>query len=297
MKDIEFFQTREEYEASIWDNFLPIFKENDFYRNLIQLVIDQYTPLFYRISDPSEHFAFSGAYHWETRRERYPNKARENLFWLHDFTHMLFPYAMNVFKVSGEEFLKQFVYQERIASTETEVFSYYRVPGLRDLVFEDEKLYYDVITERGYYGPNRLNCRSKPNAELFLAHRNKLVMDDVYGHRELSGYSEAHTDILKFFQQWRRLTPKWVSQRYKSVVGIEIPEYSWLRLDVRTYESYIARYHRKRNFEDASEDRYRRNVVRNVEIAYAIMGWDDPPKRWRHVGSAIDRLEGAVFFK
>ncbi len=296
MRDIEFYEKREDYEESIISNFLPIIYENDFYRNLIHLTIDHYTPIFYRISHPSEHFGFSGAYHWETRRERYPNKARENLFWLHDFTHMLFPYPYDVFHVSEAEFLRQFTYQERISSTETEVFAYYRVPGLRELVFPDEKLYYDVLLEEGWaYNGEIRDGRVKPDAVEFLEHRNRLVLDDEYGDVMLGRYPE----ILAFFQQWRRLTPKWVGERYADVVKLRrrLPEYDWLRLSVNTYESYIRRYHYKRNAHDRSQSRYQENVMRNVLVAYAIMGWDDPPTRWRHMGHAIDRLEGAVFFQ
>lgn len=293
MRDLQFYDTLAKYQQSIYNRFDPMFLDNPFYRNLIDYTIQYKAPIFYKISHPSEHFAFSGAYHFETEREKYPNIFRRNLFWLHDFTHMLFPYAWDVYDVSEKKFLDDFIYQERIASTETEVFAYYRIPGLREMVFEDEELYYDVMRKRGEYALARpgkpLSAHGKPDASQFLAHRNKLVMYDDYGQVEL----EYHPDILKFFQQWRRLTPKWVGERYKSMVGIRIADVRGSNgFYVSTYEREISEY-----VSSATQEQYERVTMANIRRAYEILGWSDPPTRWRHVPEALHSLEGAVFFQ
>ena len=293
MRDLHYYPTIEQYRESVRSKFLPMFLKNRFYSNLIDYTIENKAPIFYTISHPSEHFAFSGAYHFETQREKYPNLARRNLFWLHDFTHMLFPYAWDVYNVSEATFQEQFVYQERIASTETEVFAYYRIPELRDLVFPDETLYYDVMRERGKYGLARgggpLDATKKPDPYFFLSHRNKLVLYDDYGEAELGEYPE----ILHFFQQWRRLTPQWVHERYKSMVGKRIPNTMRETFNVTNYEGWIESYEPKY----MTQDKYERVMLDNVIRAYAMLGWDNPPTKWRHVPSALHSLEGAVFFQ
>lgn len=298
MRDLEFFPTHTEYVDHLWSDVFtePWVAETPFYANLVHFVADHYAPIFYKQTDRSEHFAFSGAYHFETRRQRYPNKARECLFWLHDFTHMLFPYAWDVYNVSERDFLEQFRYQEWLASSETEVFAYYRVPGLRNLVFEDEKLYYDVIRERGTYGQRlkQHSAKTKPDVVDFLAHRRLLVMNDEYGQDELGEFPE----ILAFFQQWRTLTPKWINGRYRSLAGKRIHEFPWRRLNGENYERIISEYDADaRPSEDAREHDYKQHVMANVVAAYDLLGWDNPPTRWRHIPEALSELEGAVFFK
>jgi hypothetical protein len=304
MRDLEFFERQADYENHIWETVFtePWVHETPFYRNLVNFIIDHRTPIFYTVSDAAEHFAFSGAYYFETRRQRYPNKTREQLFWLHDFTHMLFPYAHDVYETPERLFLEEFWYQERIASSETEVMAYYRVPGLREMVFPDEKLWYDVIRERGWAEPhpgakNRIPISgdTKPDAEKFRQYRIRVQMDDEFGEQELGDYQE----ILAFVEKWRWLTPRWISKRYKSVAGmrIETPQYdrnfwAW------DYETRIASYDQDRRIPAAiRQDNYERNIMANVRMAYDLLQWKGKPERWRHIPEAIDRLEGAVLLK
>lgn len=298
MRDLEFFETKREYEDHIWATVFtePWVRECDFYRKLVTFVIDHRAPLFYTVSDKDEHFAFSGAYYFETRRQRYPSRTREQLFWLHDFTHMLFPYAHDVYEISGKDFLHQFWTQERLASTETEIMAYYRVPGLREKVFPDEKLWYDVIRERGWnlMEDEHFDGISKPDPWYFLNYRIRCQMDDAWGYRELGDYP----DILKFVTSWRRLTPNWVNKRYASVAGIRIEDRYPYDQDftARNYESRILSYNEAAH-ERPGEQQYRDLVMANVRMAYDLLQWGGKPERWRHIPEAIDRLEGAVLLR
>lgn len=307
MRDLEFFPDYREYKDHIRTT---VFTENwvwetPFYRNLVNFVLDHRAPIFYTVSDSAEHFAFSGAYYFETRRQRYPSRTRENLFWLHDFTHMLFPYAHDVYEVPESLFLQDFWYQERIASSETEIMAYYRVPGLREKVFPDEKLWYDVLRERGWIKyPSaqtgkimRLHLGDKkPDAAKFLDYRIRVQMEDEFGERELGDYPE----ILQFVKQWRRLTPKWITKRYKSLVGLRVEQYPYDRnFDVHNYEQRIGNYHLTKGSEadHYQQERYERVIMANVRMAYDLLQWPSKPIRWRHIPEAIDRLEGAVLLK
>lgn len=296
MRDLEFFETKAEYEDHIWSSVFtePWVRENGFYRKLVTFIIDHRAPIFYTVSDKDEHFAFSGAYYFETRRQRYPDRTREQLFWLHDFTHMLFPYAHDVYEISGKDFLDQFWTQERIASSETELLAYYRVPGLRERVFPNEKLWYDVIRERGWSNPNDgfvIDGGQKPDPGLFLKYRTRTQMEDEFGKRELGD----HPEILKFVTSWRKLTPRWVNKRYASVAGLRIETYPYdQRFDAHNYESRILAYDEGNR---PGEDQYQALVTANVRMAYDLLQWEGKPVRWRHIPEAIDRLEGAVLLR
>jgi hypothetical protein len=286
MRDLAFFERKDFYVDYLRSH---VFTENwvwecPFYANLISWVVDHRAPIFYTVSDPSEHFAFSGAYHFETRRERYPNKTREILFWLHDFTHILFPYSHDLLTTTEEWFTKQFIRQERAASNETEILAYYRVPHLRDRIFKDETLYYDVLVKHG--------VTDKPGAVWLWEHRDQIVMNDEYGERVL----EEYPDILRFFRQWRVLTPRFCNERYRSMAGIRVPRFHWRRLSIESYEHAISNYVPS-PLKGDGQDEYERIVLANLQMAYAILGWDDPPIRWRHAPDAVAALEGAVFFQ
>lgn len=328
MRDLEFFEDVTDYEAHIWSTVFtePWVWDTPFYFNLVHWIMDNHAPIFYTVSDQAEHFAFSGAYFFETRRTRYPNKTREQLFWLHDFTHMLFPYAHDVYEISERDFLNQFWYQERIASTETEIMAYYRVPGLREKVFPDEKLWYDVIRECGWNKPCYMGCTpgsavdpesvgvpspcrvckgtafvtqnpdEKPDSVEFLNYRVAVQMNDLFGESELGDYPE----ILKFVQQWRRLTPKWISKRYASLAGrrIEAPRGRDRNFNVGNYEQRILAYGMtERPDTKHRQAQYERHVMENVRMAYDLAEIPGKPTKWRHMPEAIDRLEGAVLLR
>lgn len=281
MQDLNFFHKRTDYLDFLHNDVFVEPELPRFYRNLIDWVADHRAPIFYKISHPSEHFAFSGAYHFETRRERYPNATRECLFWLHDFTHMLFEYPHDLLDVSEKQFIDLFWHQERIASTETEIFSYYREPKLREKVFPDEKLWYDVLVEK---------AAPKIAAWEFVDYRERVQMEDDFGEEELGD----HPEILKWIRSWRKLTPKFCNQRYRSIAGVRVTGFPWARLNVFNYEDIIENY--KPKTAGFTQDDYERTVMANVRMAYDILGWEDPPLRWRHMPDAIDSLEGAVFF-
>lgn len=281
MRDIAFFARREDYVEYLWAERLrePLIAGAPFYRRLVDWVVDHRSPLFYEISDRDEHFAFSGAYHFETGRDYGGDVTRQSIFFLHDFTHLLFPYPHDMRRVSVEQFTRQFTYQERIASSETELLAYFRVPGLRDKVFADEKLLFDVMVERG---------EGQPDPAAFLPHRDRIIMDDAYGEQVLGD----HPQILAWMRSWRRLTPKWCAKRWHSMQHLDIPELGWTRMHVGEYEQAIGAYRSPKLQSD-----YERNILRNLTLAWALLGWPDPPTRFSQAADAVQRLEGQVLVR
>jgi hypothetical protein len=280
MKNMVFYPDFRDYKQSIFDMFCDKDLINHpFYQNLALFVCDHRSPIYYDISDHDEHFAFSGAYHFMTRRLYAGEEGqltRQSIFFMHDFTHLLFPYPHNVLTTSLEQFIHAFTYQERIASTETEIMSYYRVPHLREKVFSDEVILFDTL------GPMR------PNPAEFLAHRNRLIMDDDYGKEHLGSYPQ----VLKWMQSWRYLTPTWCEKRYWSVKDKNIPQYNWRTLNVSNYESVITNYKHV-----PAQTRYERNILRNLSMAYALLDLPNPPTCFSEAKDAFDLLNGAVILR
>jgi hypothetical protein len=212
-----------------------------------------------------------------------------------------------VYEVSEKDFLAQFWYQERIASSETEIMAYHRVPSLREKVFPDEKLWYDVLRERGWSTPytgvgwtiaddnparRRFAANAKPDVSIFLDYRVRVQMEDEFGQTELGD----HLEILKFVQSWRRLTPKWISKRYASMAGrrIEAPQRD-KNFTVQNYERRIMEYDQSaRPHTFVRQENYERHIMENVRMAYDLAELPGKPEKWRHMPEAIDRLEGAV---
>ncbi len=280
MQNLSFFARHDDYVAHLFEERFrePLIRDHPFYANLIRWVADHRSPIFFDISDPSEHFAFSGAYHFESVRAYDGDITRQSIFLAHDFTHLLFPFPHDMRTVTADEFVELFTYQERIASTETELLAYYRVPGLREKVFPDEKLLFDVMIERG---------EEQPSAAAFLPHRNALILDDPYGDEQLGD----HPEILAWMRSWRTLTPKWCRARWADMQSRDVPTFPWERLSVDTYEAVIAGY----DGSSGSQDRYERNVLANLQMAYALMGrHDEAPTRFSEAVDAIAALEGEV---
>ncbi len=280
MQNITFYPDFEDYKQSIFEMFQDKdLIDHPFYHNLALFVCDHRSPVYYDISDHDEHFAFSGAYHFMTRRlyqGEFGQLTRQSIFFMHDFVHLLFPYPHNVQNTSLEQFIHSFTYQERIASTETEIMSYYRVKGLRNKVFNDELLLFDTLGDK------------KPDPVEFLAHRNQIIMDDDYGQDCLGRYPQ----ILKWMRSWRYLTPAWCEKRYWSVKDKNIPQYDWLTLTVENYENIITNYKHQ-----PSQERYERNVLRNLSIAYALLDIPNPPSRFSQAADAFAMLNGAVLIR
>lgn len=279
MRDLRFFARLEDYRAFVDEEIFaePLIREHPFYRRLIDFVLCERTPLFYEISHRSEQFGFSGTYHFQTIRE-YPDAGYESLFFLHDFTHLLFEYPHDLRGWSREGFERIFTYQERLASNESEVLVHFREPRLRASVLPGVRMWADVLRERG---------ASQPDATTLYAVRDRLVMDDAFGDDVLGGEPE----VLAWLRAWRTRTPKWCDARYERLRDVPAPRFPWRRLSGGSYEAEIAAYR-----PEWSQKRYETHTLRNLALGYALLGWDDPPTRFSRAAGAIERLEGEVLF-
>lgn len=279
MRDIRFFPALDDYRKFVDEQIFvePLIRDHPFYRNLIDFVLCERAPLFYEISQRSEHFGFSGTYHFQTMRD-YADGAYQTLFYTHDFTHLLFEYPHDLRGWTAEQFRRMFIYQERLASNESEVLVHYRVPELRAKVLPNLRMWADVLRERG---------TPQMDALSLFAVRDRLVMDDQYGDEMLPGEGE----VLSWLRAWRQLTPKWCDQRFALLRDQPAPTFPWRRLHGGDYEQVIAGY-----TPQWSQKRYEELTLRNLQLAFALLGWTDAPASFDQAHDAVQRLEGQVFF-
>lgn len=283
MKNIQLFKTKQEYENFVLNE---VFKEklitsNEFYRNLIQFVIDAKSPIFYHQSDPSEHANFSGYYNFELIRKTYDNPTLQSMYFLHDFTHLLFYYPYDMSSVSQEEFDDVIILGEYAASNETEIFIHYRIPDIRKKIFQNRKIFFDVLKENGV---------AKPPVEAMFKTRKLIIETDIL---DPFFFTKPEDEFLRQeFKTYRGSKP-WCKERYTESLKLKNPEeYYYKFLTQLNYERIINSYK-----SSSAQAEYERNVLINIKLVFALMGLENPPQSFPECLDKIEELEGKVMFK
>ena len=257
----------------------PLIAGHPFYRRLIQFVLDSKAPLFYVESDPVEYRNFSAYYHFVLDRRNYADETIRSMYFLHDFTHMLFYYPHDVSAVTQEEFDEAVILSEYAASNETEVLIHYRIPGLREKVFRDQRIFVDLLRERG--------IGQQPPVHSLLHLRKTLIERDV-----LDPF---------FFQDPRDLPVRstlksyagngaWCKQRMREIRRLKNPtEYFYRFLTPVNYERVLSTYESA-----ATQETYESVTLRNVRLAFELLGLDNPPATFSECIERIGELEGRI---
>lgn len=283
MKNIKLFKTKKEYEGFIWDEIFtePLLARHPFYRNCIQFVIDAKSPLFYTQSDPEEHANFSSYYNFELIREDYTNKTIRSMYFLHDFVHSLFYYPYDMASVTQEEFDDAVILSEYAASNETEILIHYRTPQIREKIFQDKKIFFDILRER--------DIRMPPVQSLFRV-RRLMIETDILDPFFFTKPEDE--DIRKMFKTFRG-SRAWCKERFSETLKLTNPaEYFYEFLTPANYERVLQSYQ-----PSAGEQTYRRVTLMNVRLAGTILGIRHIPETFEECFDAARELEGRVLFK
>lgn len=281
MKDIQLFRRKEEYEDFVWTEIFkePRIKFHPFYRSLIQFVLDAKAPVFYSQTDPSEYANFSSYYNWVARRDTYQNVTMESMYFLHDFAHMMFDYPYDMSSVSPDEFEETVIINEYAASNETEIMAHYRVPGLRDLILRDRRIFYDTLVDMGI---------PQPPVRQLLVMRRQIVessnLDFLFPKQEDAGVIEQ----LKGYRGNRA----WCKARFEQVVALNPTEYFFWALRPYNYERVLVNYQ-----STSTQENYERTLLKTVRVMHAVMGLADPPKDFAACFDRVPELEGRVMLK
>ena len=281
MKNIQLFKRKEDYEEFV---FSEIFKDerirrHPFYQNLIQFVLDAKAPVFYEQTDASEYANFSAYYNWVLRRAGYTNQTMESMYFMHDFAHMMFDYPYDMTSVSEDEFNETVITNEYAASNETEILAHYRVPGLRESVLQDRRIFFDTLIEMGI---------AQPTVHELLSLRRMLIettaLDFLFPKPEdapvlaqLKGYSGNRA---------------WCKTRFKQVVDLNPTEYFFWALRPLNYERVLVNYQ-----STSTQENYQRTVLKTVRIMCAVMGVETLPRSFEESFEVIRALEGKVMLK
>lgn len=284
MKNIRIFRKKAELEAFVRDELIRdrALVDSAFYRALVQFVLDAKAPLFYEQSDPSEYANFSAHYNFVLIRNNYASEALRGLYFLHDFTHMLFYYPHDLSTVTEREFEDALILAEYAASNETEILAHYRVPGLRERVFPDKRLFVDLLRERG--------VAAKPPVLSLFQLRKALVesdwLDPYFFHDPRDG---PEKERLKSYAEGNE---RWCKKRFHESRRLPNPtEWFFPFLTPGSYERVLASYR-----STATQEDYERTVLRNVRLAFALLGVDGAPSSFGECFERIAALEKKVFF-
>ncbi len=280
MREIRIFPTRQEYERYVFSEIFsdPEIVNHPFYRRLIQFVLDGKAPLFYRESDPTEYRNFSAYYHFILDRQNYISATLRSMYFLHDFTHMLFYYPHDVSAVTQEEFEEAVILSEYAASNETEVLIHYRMPGLREKVFPERRILFDILRDRGV---------NQPPVHSLLHLRKTLIERDVldpYFFQDPNDRSAWET--LKSYAG----NGAWCKHRMREIRRLRNPtEYFYRFLTPANYERVLSSYESL-----ATQESYEQITLRNVRLAFELLGIADPPTTFAACLDEVEELEGQV---
>lgn len=282
MRDVRLFPTRREHEAYVRDAVFaePLLADHPFYSRLIRFVVDSRAPIFYRQSDPSEYASFSVYYNFILLREHYTNRTLRAMYFLHDFAHALFYYPYDVGSMSQNEFDESLIAGEYAASNETEVLAHFRVPGLRERVFQDRRILFDVLAERGV---------AQPSAHALRTLRRALVeTDDLDPFFFVKREDEPVRALLKTYRD----NGAWCKRRFAEIRALPAPgEFFYPFLGPTSYERAVATYESAAKQED-----YERTTLRNVRLAFALLGIEPRPRSFGECLERAGELEGRVLF-
>jgi len=281
MKNIQLFKRKDAYEEFV---FNEIFKDerikyHPFYQNLIQFVLDAKAPVFYEQTDPSEFANFSAYYNWVLRRAGYTNPTMESMYFLHDFAHMMFDYPYDMSSVSEDEFNETVITNEYTASNETEILAHYRVPGLRDSVLQDRRIFFDTLKEMGI---------TQPTVHQLLGMRRLLIETSTLDFLFPKPEDGPVIAQLKSYSGNRA----WCKTRFKQVVDLNPTEYFFWALRPLNYERVLINYQTT-----STQENYERTLLKTVRIMCAVMGLESLPRYFEECFELIGALEDRVMLK
>jgi hypothetical protein len=254
-------------------------RNNDFYKRLAGWVMDTRTPLLYEQDHDDEYTNFSINFNWLSVRD-YENtilgspERIATMYALHEMTHMTHRLPTRLDEVSATEYAEYFTRSEYRASNETEILIHYRVPEIRETVFNGMKIAFDILRERSIKQPSAL--------ELGLLRRVVIETDYLDSQFE----SEEDKKILEWLKGFNT-NREWAIDRFYEIrddfTGIDIAQD--FGLTDKEYEHVISSYEPQ-----FDQIRYENNVIRNVKFGHAMCGLLVP--EIEDIGQAIELAKG-----
>lgn len=279
MKKIKFFPTLKEYQDYIENVVITSneFKSIPFYRGLIDFVIDHRSPLFFEQSHDYEYAHFSQYFNFVLMRGGYENSFISDMFFFHDFIHMIFRNPINVRAFSYEYFDQIATINEYVASNDTEIMTYYRLPHMRSQSLPYPILY-DLLKDK---------YPLAPSTDILLNLRKDIILNasDV----GLASNPDA-SRIFKFLRKFKYLNPAWTRLWYDGFPSMPInPTQDLTCLSLLDYQDILNVYQPLSN-----QNLYERNILRNVRNAEILMGKTNLVNSFYDIPDALKEIEDKV---
>lgn len=282
MKKIIIPKSLEEYKIFIKKEIVvnEEFYGNDFYSGLIDFIIDNRTPIFFYASKDYEYAHFTQYFKWVLIRESYHNTYMKDLYFIHDFIHMLFYYPPSPRQFSLNDFREIIVTNERIAANDTEIYTYYRLPEIRKYTFND-KILYDFIS-----------LIHKNNADVYEMYnlRNQLIESKQIPEFLNNPDGKAIMGFLKRFRDNNKL---WINLWWKNFPknGYKYIDHQ-MNLPVIGYEKFLSTYKSIIN-----QEGYEKNILKNVILGLQLLGEKEFPKNFNEIDKYIKIFENKIFME
>ncbi len=282
MKSIRFFPTLSAYRAHMYETIVQteIFKYHPFYRSLIDFIIDHRSPLFFEASEDFEFSHFTQYFNFVLIRGNYDNDFISDMFFMHDFVHMIFDNPLNVHGYTFEYFCEIVNNNEWVASNETETLTYYRIPEMRE-----KSLPYTIMYDLLKHTDNK-----QPSPQYLLNLRKKIIFEN--SDEGLAGHENADK-VFSYLRKFKENNQLWCKLWYDNFPKISKP-YSERRLclPLLSYEEILLNYKTIN-----SEERYQQNILLNIKTALEMIGETDLPQTFAECAEAVKRLEGKIIMR
>ncbi len=275
MKNIRYFKTPQEQKEFIYKNIitLPEIQEHPFYEKLIAFVINEKSPLFFTPHKDYERAHFTQYFNYYAIRP-YDNSALSTLYYIHDFTHMLFKYPMQPHKQFFENFLHTAIYNEYVASNDSEILTYYRLPSLRKKTFEQTILYDHLVKQ--YPTP--------PSTQELVTIRKKCVLD---GYIHIN-WKKIADESITFLQQFKSSNVTRCKLWYDSFpILSSIPRQ-------KTFSRYNYQEQLENYVPHRDTKKYQQNVLNNVKLGLQLLWHKKFPKHFEEIDDYLPLLENQI---
>lgn len=279
MKKIHFFKTKTQYDKFVREQIFTekLITDVQLYEKLVQFVCNEKAPIFFEAGEYSENRNFANYVNWQVMRDYYDNKLVQNMFYLHEFMHMAQDLPINA-ETAREEFEDQFVKTEYVASDETEVLIHYRQAKIRNKVFTDRKILFDVLAQK---------MDAQPSARQLLSMREELV--ETNHLMRMFARTDAEQAIAKELHHYSG-SRKWAREFYDRVAECKLIDYPYNTVTAENYEYRLLGYNNT-----GSQTKYENLTLVNIVNMFRLLGRDDAPKTFAECEAAVKRLEGEVF--
>lgn len=285
MKDIYIPPTVEEYTADLMERSMPDTRitDNDFYRRMIGWVVDHRTPILYEQDHDDEYTNLSINFNWLLLRDYSETELGDPetilaMYALHEYCHMTHWLPTRLEQLTPGEYAEQFTRSEYRASNETEILIHYRIPELRDTIFDGKKIIYDILREK--------KVEQLGSSVLSLLRPLAIETDLLDSWFDGSEEDQEILGRLKYFNGNR----KWAAERFEAIqpyfASEDLPQSDGLTDDA--YEATIENYE-----PNLTQEQYESNMIRNVRFGYAMCGLAIPDiVDFEHARNLVKALEG-----